>query len=171
MLLATAALGRARFLYCRSPKTLQSPLPAHCCRWYGGWRKSAIHPSRALTHSKATRQKAFGVYIFDCHRLGQADVSGFRLPQPKLQRRNNSLGLASRGAFCLCAIHVNAMSTFDESFNKYSIPPDAIQATDPAQSLMYFAHFGGVSRFKPVQTNESCALHFFNVHKYSSVIK
>jgi hypothetical protein len=41
-------------------------------------------PKAALTHSKATRQKAFGVYIFDCHRLGQADVSGFRLPQPTL---------------------------------------------------------------------------------------
>ena len=45
-------------------------------------RMPAIRHSRALTHCRATRQKAFGVYIFGCYRLGQADVGGFRLPQP-----------------------------------------------------------------------------------------
>ena len=53
-------------------------------------RMLTSHPSRALTHSKAARQKAFGVYILDCHRLGQADVSGFRLSQPKNSSKTNT---------------------------------------------------------------------------------
>ena len=41
-------------------------------------------------------------------------------PATKIIPNNTkALGLASRGAFCFCAFHVNATSTFDESRNKY----------------------------------------------------
>jgi hypothetical protein len=43
------------------------------------------------------------------------------LPQPSLLNNTKALGLASRGAFCLSAFHVNATSTFGESRNKYSM--------------------------------------------------
>jgi hypothetical protein len=97
--LRMAALAQTRL---RSCTCSEGPVSAIHVEMYMPQHRSLraqSHPSRALTHSKATRQKAFGVYIFDCHRLGQADVSGFRLPQPILQFQNNSLGLASRGAF------------------------------------------------------------------------
>ena len=64
--LQMAGLGRARFPCCRSPDTLQSPLPAHCCRWYGGWRKSAIHPPCRWSNACRARHQGL-LWAGSCH--------------------------------------------------------------------------------------------------------